>query len=69
MNLTNIVLATTTKETFQGKALASVDPALGIARNKRKLVHKLRTENNPFGNGIEGNLGHFYATYKLNTYL
>ncbi|KAF9472149.1 hypothetical protein BDN70DRAFT_938396 [Pholiota conissans] len=47
-------MAPTTKDIFDGKIVAAVDPALGIARNKRKIVRSLKTANNPHGMGLEG---------------
>ncbi|KAJ3491080.1 hypothetical protein NLJ89_g11374 [Agrocybe chaxingu] len=46
--------AATTKEIFDGSIPSEVDPALGIARNKRKIIHKLKNKDNPHGNGLEG---------------
>ncbi|KAF8186408.1 hypothetical protein BJ912DRAFT_819653, partial [Pholiota molesta] len=49
-----IDMATTTKDIFGGKLAAAVDPALGIARNKRNIIQKLKGHNNPHGVGLEG---------------
>ncbi|PPQ70451.1 hypothetical protein CVT24_013272 [Panaeolus cyanescens] len=46
--------ANTTRKIFDGNAMMAVDPALGIARNKRRLVQKARTADHPHGTGFEG---------------
>ena len=48
------VSATSTKKIFSGKDLASVDPALALDRNRRKIVRSLKQKENPHGNGLEG---------------
>ena len=50
--------ATSMKKIFLGKDLASVDPALALDRNRRKIVRSLKQKENPHGNGLEGSLFH-----------
>ena len=47
-------LAPSTRRIFNGDIPALTDPALAISRLRRKLVCKVRNENNPHGNELEG---------------
>ncbi|PPR05947.1 hypothetical protein CVT24_004653 [Panaeolus cyanescens] len=49
-----IHLANSTKAIFEGRSLVSVDPALANARNKRKVIQKMRSKVNQHGTGLEG---------------
>ena len=49
-----LILAQTTQEVFNGRKPTEIDPALAIARNKRKVIRALKKESNPKGNGLAG---------------
>ena len=48
-------LAPMMKDIFGGGPITATDPALGISRNRRKILSTVRQKENPFkGNEFEG---------------